>query len=39
MTLVAPSARLQREQCERYIPLVSEAARRASYDLGYVKLM
>jgi DNA-binding IclR family transcriptional regulator len=37
MTLVAPSARLQREQHERYIPLVSEAARRASYDLGYMR--
>jgi IclR family acetate operon transcriptional repressor len=37
MTLVAPSARLQHEQRERYVPLVSEAARRASYDLGYMR--
>jgi DNA-binding IclR family transcriptional regulator len=36
LTLVAPSARLSRTQQEHYLPLVSEAARRASYDLGYV---
>jgi IclR family acetate operon transcriptional repressor len=35
LTLVAPSARLGSEQRERYIPLVCEAARRASYDLGF----
>jgi DNA-binding IclR family transcriptional regulator len=37
MTLVAPSARLGRAQYERSIPLVCEAARRVSYDLGYVQ--
>jgi DNA-binding IclR family transcriptional regulator len=35
MTLVAPSSRLDAEQCARYTPLVCEAARRVSYDLGY----
>ena len=35
LTLVAPAARLQPELRTRYIPLVNEAARRASYDLGY----
>lgn len=34
MTLVAPSARLRQEESQRSIPLVREAARRASYDLG-----
>jgi DNA-binding IclR family transcriptional regulator len=36
VTLVAPSARLGEEQRARYTPLVCEAARRASSDLGYV---
>jgi DNA-binding IclR family transcriptional regulator len=35
MTLVAPSERLGEEQKRRYIPIVCEAARRASYDMGY----
>ncbi|WP_376797043.1 IclR family transcriptional regulator [Thermogemmatispora sp.] len=35
LTLVAPAARLGPEQRERAIPLVCEAARRASYDMGY----
>jgi DNA-binding IclR family transcriptional regulator len=33
MTLVVPTVRLGEEQRARYIPLVQEAARRASYDL------
>lgn len=37
MTLVAPTARLSDEQRERYLPVVTEAARRTSYDLGYSK--
>jgi DNA-binding IclR family transcriptional regulator len=37
LTLVAPSARLSDERRTRYIPLVCEAARRASRDLGYVQ--
>jgi IclR family acetate operon transcriptional repressor len=37
LTLVVPAARLGEEQRTRYIPLVQEAARRASYDLGYAK--
>jgi IclR family acetate operon transcriptional repressor len=37
LTLVVPAARLGEEQRIRYIPLVQEAARRASYDLGYAK--
>jgi DNA-binding IclR family transcriptional regulator len=37
LTLVAPSARLGEVQRARYIPLVREAARRASYDLGYAR--
>ncbi len=36
LTLVAPSARLSDEQRARYIPLVCEAARRTSHDLGYM---
>ena len=35
IALVAPAARLGSEQIARYTPLVQEAARRASYDLGY----
>ncbi len=35
VTLVAPSARLGEAQRARCIPLVCEAARRTSYDLGY----
>ncbi|WP_069803112.1 IclR family transcriptional regulator [Thermogemmatispora onikobensis] len=35
LTLVAPAARLGPEQRERAIPLVCEAARRASYDMGH----
>ena len=37
MTLVAPSSRLDAEECARYTPLVCEAARRVSYDLGYTR--
>lgn len=37
LTLVAPTARLGEEQKTRYIPLVREAARRTSYDMGYTK--
>jgi DNA-binding IclR family transcriptional regulator len=37
LTLVAPSARLSEEQRANYIPLVREAARRTSHDLGYVQ--
>jgi DNA-binding IclR family transcriptional regulator len=37
LTLVVPAARLSEEQRTHYIPLVQEAARRASYDLGYAK--
>jgi DNA-binding IclR family transcriptional regulator len=33
LTLVVPTVRLREEQRARYIPLVREAARRASYDL------
>jgi IclR family acetate operon transcriptional repressor len=36
VALVAPSARLGEAQRARYAPLVCEAARRASCDLGYV---
>ncbi|MDQ2906890.1 MAG: IclR family transcriptional regulator [Ktedonobacteraceae bacterium] len=36
MTLVTPTARQNDEQRARAIPLVREAARRTSYDLGYV---
>ncbi|MBE3565625.1 MAG: IclR family transcriptional regulator [Thermogemmatispora sp.] len=36
LTLVAPAARLGPEQRERAIPLVCEAARRASYDMGHI---
>nr|BBH92735.1 IclR family transcriptional regulator [Thermogemmatispora argillosa] len=35
LTLVAPAARLGSEQRVRAIPLVCEAARRASYDMGH----
>ncbi|MBX5451059.1 MAG: IclR family transcriptional regulator [Thermogemmatispora sp.] len=35
LTLVAPAARLGPQQRERAIPLVCEAARRASYDMGH----
>ncbi|GCE48781.1 IclR family transcriptional regulator [Thermosporothrix hazakensis] len=34
MTLVAPSARLTAEKRKRFVPLVQEAARRTSHDLG-----
>jgi IclR family acetate operon transcriptional repressor len=37
MTLVAPTERLGEEQKQRYIPVVREAARRASYDMGSVQ--
>jgi DNA-binding IclR family transcriptional regulator len=37
MTLVAPTERLGEEQRQRYIPIVREAARRASYDMGYLQ--
>ncbi len=37
LTLVAPLARLSDEQRARYMPLVCEAARRTSRDLGYVQ--
>lgn len=37
IALVAPSARLTTELRQRFIPIVSEAARRTSYDLGYVR--
>ncbi len=37
LTLVAPSARLSQEQRQRAIPLVCEAARRTSYDMGYAQ--
>ena len=35
MTLVAPTVRLGAEEQNRYVPLVCEAARRASLDMGY----
>jgi IclR family KDG regulon transcriptional repressor len=35
MTLVAPTVRLGTEEQNRFIPLVCEAARRASLDMGY----
>jgi IclR family acetate operon transcriptional repressor len=35
LALVAPTARLGSEQCQRSVPLVCEAARRTSYDMGY----
>lgn len=35
VALVAPSVRLGERQRTGYMPLVCEAARRASYDLGY----
>ncbi len=35
LTLVAPAARLEEAQRSHYTPLVCEAARRASRDLGY----
>jgi DNA-binding IclR family transcriptional regulator len=37
LTLVAPSVRLGQEQRTRYIPLVCEAARRTSHDMGYTQ--
>ncbi len=35
LALVAPAARLGEEQRQRAIPLVCEAARRTSHDMGY----
>jgi DNA-binding IclR family transcriptional regulator len=36
LTLAAPTVRLDQEERDKYAPLVCEAARRASHDMGYV---
>ncbi|GAC1641380.1 MAG: IclR family transcriptional regulator [Ktedonobacteraceae bacterium] len=36
LTLAAPTVRLQAKERTQYIPLVCEAAKRTSFDLGYI---
>ena len=35
IALVAPTVRIGAEEQEKYVPLVCEAARRTSFDMGY----